>query len=248
MSDSAQGGLPLFYSNPVPIEAGRHGTLKIRKTRSYAYASQTNALPVVVDEFASLEGHYPIVFSTGDRPSALVLVGLRASENLFLEADGAWKAGYPVPAYVRRYPFILVESTNRERVVLCLEEDPAVVAPDGEVALFDDGKPTPAGNEALEFCVNFNRSADLTNLFCEELKQRGLLVEQRADVMTPTKQRISLSGFCVIDEAKFNALPDEVLLEWRKRNWLGLIYAHLLSLGRWNTLIELTAKKDERLI
>ena len=28
----------------------------------------------------------------------------------------------------------------------------------------------------------------------------------------------------VIDEAKFNAMPDEVFLDWRKKGWLALVY------------------------
>lgn len=236
--DGAQT-LPLFYKDPMPVEIGRHRDWKIKSGRSYAYAAQTNAIPVVMEEFPILHAHYPIVFSTGPNPAALALVGMRPQVNLHVAADGTWRKDYPLPAYVRRYPFILMETPDRERLVLCMEEDPSVVGPDGEFALFDGDGPAQAGNDALAFCGSFNQAAQQTQIFCDALRQAGLLVEQRADVMTPDKQRLSLTGFCVVDEQKLNEMPDEQFLEWRKKGWIGLVYTHLLSLNRWNELVEL---------
>ncbi|ACI99170.1 SapC family protein [Rhodospirillum centenum] len=239
----APAGMPLFYKAPVPVAIERHKDWKVKQRRSFAYASGTNAIPVVLEEFPVLQGHYPLVFTNGEQPSVVALVGLRPQENLYLEDDGTWKRGKPIPAYVRRYPFILMETPDRERLILCIEEDKGVVGPDGEFALFDGDQPAAAGQDALNFCGTFNQSAFQTQAFCQELKSRGLLTEQRADMVTPENKRISLSGFCVVDEKKFNELPDEVFLEWRKRNWIGLVYAHLMSLGHWNELVEATARR-----
>ena len=54
---------------------------------------------------------------------------------------------------------------------------------------------------------------------------------------------MTLHGFQIVDEAKFNALPNEVFLEWRRRGWLALVYCHLLSMAHWRGLAELAAKK-----
>jgi hypothetical protein len=51
--------------------------------------------------------------------------------------------------------------------------------------------------------------------------------------------RLQLSGFLVIDPKKFDALPDNIFLEWRKNGWLGLVYAQLLSSHRWQNLVDL---------
>ena len=42
-----------------------------------------------------------------------------------------------------------------------------------------------------------------------------------------------------IDEDRFNALPDDVFLDWRRRGWLALAYAHLMSMRRWQGLANL---------
>jgi SapC len=54
---------------------------------------------------------------------------------------------------------------------------------------------------------------------------------------------MTLHGFQVIDGAKFNALPDDVFLEWRRRGWLPLVYCHFLSMDRWRDLAEWAARE-----
>ncbi len=41
--------------------------------------------------------------------------------------------------------------------------------------------------------------------------------------------------------ALLRALPDATLLDWRKRGWLGLIYAHLMSTQQWAILVEIAS-------
>uniref|UniRef100_UPI00359F6608 SapC family protein n=1 Tax=Achromobacter insuavis TaxID=1287735 RepID=UPI00359F6608 len=51
-------------------------------------------------------------------------------------------------------------------------------------------------------------------------------------------QRLAMSGFKVIDEAKFNKLPEAEFLRWRANGWLPLVYCHLLSINTWPSLID----------
>jgi len=248
MTDAAANAsgspMPLFYEKPAVVSPERHKDWKIKQKRSYAYAARAHAVPVVLDEVPLLEGYFPLVFTPGDNPAMVALTGLRPDESLMVQKDGSWRPGFPVPAYITRYPFILVQVPNDTRMILVMEEDANVVGPDGDLPLFDaEGKGTQNGQEVLNYCGAFNRSVEITQAFCRELQERGLLVDQRADLVAPDGQRISLSGFRVIDEQKFNALPDDVFVEWRKRNWVGIVYAHLMSLGRWSRLLELTAGK-----
>lgn len=238
--------MPMFYRNPVPVSAQRHADWKVNNNRSFDYAANTHAVPVLVEEMPQLQGFYPLVFSGGPNPGVMALLGLRAGQNLFVDGEGKWRAGAPVPAYVLRYPFLLVEVPEDKRLILIMEEDEKLVGTGFQIPLFADGKGTKEGEEILNYCVTFNNSARTTQAFCDELQSRDLLVEQRADVVTPDGKRLSLSGFRVIDEKKFNELPDEVFLEWRRRNWIGLVYAHFVSMGRWQALIDMVKDSPEK--
>lgn len=241
---SAEKSVPLFYTAPVPLNAELHKDWKLKDNRSLAFAAHVNAIPILAEEFISLNGVYPIVFSPGPNPAAVVLTGLRQNENLFVDADGSWRRNAPIPAYVRRFPFLIMETPERDRVLLCVEPGQDAVGPHGTEPLFVDGEASPIAKEVMEFCMNFSRAATMTTTFCQELYERGLLVDQRLDITLPQDQGpVSINGFTVIDEKKLGELPDDVFLEWRKRNWLSLIYAHLASLGRWRILVEMLSDR-----
>jgi hypothetical protein len=52
-----------------------------------------------------------------------------------------------------------------------------------------------------------------------------------------------VGGFSVVDEEKLRALPDATVLELHRSGALGLIQAHLLSLGNAPRLLERLAPR-----
>jgi len=98
--------------------------------------------------------------------------------------------------------------------------------------------------DALAFCRDFNEQTTTSAAFVGELGKRGLLVPNQARIALGSGREMTMQGFQIVDEAKFNALPDDVFLEWRRRGWLPLVYCHLLSVVHWRGLAELAAKKQ----
>jgi hypothetical protein len=231
--------LPLFYREPRPLEPGRHGKAGLEAIRSLRFAAQTNSIPIAADEFYTAQAHYPIVFTAGKPASAVAVVGLANGVNLFIDAEGAWKAGAYVPAYVRRYPFVFIRSADQQQYILAIDEAADAYAREGgQAPLFDGQEPAASTKQALQFCLEFQRQHDAAQAFAAAVDEASLLVDYRADVRRGGKV-MSLSGFRVIDETKFNQLPDETFLAWRKRGWVALAYAHLMSMRRWEALAAL---------
>ena len=77
------------------------------------------------------------------------------------------------------------------------------------------------------------------------LDEHDLLISNQAGVTLASGEKMSLSGFRVIDEKKLTALPGEKFLDWRERGWLAPIYAQMLSSAAWQTLIDLTAQRTK---
>ncbi|MBU6235725.1 MAG: SapC family protein, partial [Alphaproteobacteria bacterium] len=112
-----------------------------------------------------------------------------------------------------------------------------VVVKNGGDKFFDDNKqPTQIAKNAIEFCRSYHVAAKHTMAFGEALVASGLLVDRSADITLKNGQRISFSGFRIIDEEKFNKLPPETLIEWRSKGWLAAAYAHLFSGLHWGTI------------
>lgn len=237
-------GLPLFYTNPAPLDAKRHAKLALRKDFGLGYAAAVNAVPVNLIELPQICHVYPIAFSPDENATPVAIMGLRDSENLFLDKDGKWEENAYIPAYIRRYPFIFSEMPGSEQLSLCVDMNDNLLEEDGEQRFFDnEGKPSPLSQNALEFCKSYHAAAQATLSFSRELAKSGLLVERAAEINIAGGQKISFSGFRIVDEKKLAGLDDKTFLEWRAKGWLPFIYAHLFSAAQWQRLTLLLNKR-----
>lgn len=231
--------LPMFYASPRPLDRVKDAKLKISRPTHFRFTASTNAVPLLIDEFPMAAAYYPIVFAAGPAPVPAAVVGLKNDTNLFLDSEGRWINGAYLPAYIRRYPFILMDDPEQKQFVLCIDEKSDMLAETGEYSLFEKDQPSEFTKSAMEFCAALRQQGDATDVFVAALKEHDLLVPNDAQIDLRDGTRLQLSGFLVIDPQKFDALPDSIILQWRKKGWLGLVYAQLLSSHRWQNLVDL---------
>src|SRR3954470_607103 len=120
----------LLYERPVALSRDAHRHLRLVSSKaSFSYARATNCVPLACSEFSLAATQYPIVFSADkdDERVPVALLGIRENENLFVSADGAWQAGY-IPAFVRRYPFLLAARDEPRNFTICVDEAYAALA------------------------------------------------------------------------------------------------------------------------
>jgi hypothetical protein len=226
---------PLFYSRPAPLSAQAHRTFKVRSETDFSFAAGTNAVPITVPEFVMAARHYPIIF-IGDELVPTVALGLRPEDNLFISVKGEWEPGQYVPAYVRRFPFILLGGPDDERLQLGIDEAAASSKSDAR-ALFDGEKETDAVRNALNLCEQFHGAYLHTAGFSAALVETGLAETRSLDVTMADNQTMNIGSFLAVNEEKFKQLPDKTFLEWREKGWLHAIYFHLQSLNNWEFLL-----------
>jgi hypothetical protein len=234
MASAAPIQLPLFYSAVEPLNATMHGKLKVRKLLKMAQVGKTHAVPVTVDEFALAQRHYPIVFSIGDKPIPIALMGLNEGVNVFLDEDGRpLDNGIYIPAYVRRYPFLLARvRPDTDELSLCFDPTANAVGDfeEGE-PLFDGDKPSKATQAILEFCEQFEAAGQRTAAFVEQLQKSELLMEGEVAIQPEGhEQPFIYRGFRMVDEDKLKELRGDGLRKMNQNGMLPLIYAHLFSL------------------
>ncbi len=230
----------LLYERPVPLSRDVHRHVRMRGgTHSFSYASHTNSVPLACGEFAIAANEYPIVFAIDDKNQAapVALLGLRQDENLFVSTEGEWDALY-IPAFVRRYPFLLAEKPDPNDFTVCIDEAYSGfdAGSEGEPLFGEDGNEAPALRQAIEFLNQFQGEFKRTQAFVERLKALDLLIP-RSVQFTPTQSAPHvLQGFAVIDEKRLTALEDKQFGELMRTGYLAWIYAHLVSLGNVNKL------------
>lgn len=225
---------PLFYKQPVPLSMERHGGKSINLQRRFGFAKDSNMVPVNMQEFSRAATSYPIVFTETAPASSIAILGLRQSQNLFVNDEGTWDGGVYVPAYVRRYPFIFSTGQEEEQLVLCVDEaDELIVDGTGDEdtqAIYDGEEASEVVKKMLEFCAAFHRQSLATREFVDELETRELFRPGTVTISNESGEQFNLRGFRIVDEAKFNALPDDAFLEFRRKGWLQAVTAHLISI------------------
>ena len=226
-------GLPVFYNNLAPLSSTLHSNFKVRATDRAPYLAKVNALPLTIDEFLTAQRHYPIVFSTGDNPVPLALMGLNDGVNVFIDDEGLPINPVYIPAYVRRYPYLLARlDPNAEELSLCYDPTSDLIGDNVEGdALFDGDKPSDVLNGILKFCEDFEIAAQRTTAFIKELSDLDLLIDGEVTIQpNDTPQPFLYRGFRMVDEEKFRDLNGDVLRRISQNGILPLITAHLFSL------------------
>lgn len=228
----------LLYEKLIPVNRDQHKSLRVKPSaQNLSFARDLNSMLLATTELPLAALDFPCVFvQSGDEHTLVAIVGLRDKENLFLDDAGRWEAGTYVPAFVRRYPFVLAEQNDKTQLTVCLDEAfDGFNQTEGE-ALFDaEGKDTPYLQQLQKFLLDYHNDMQRTALFAKRLVELDLLVERNIDFALG-EQRLNMNGFKVVDEEKLRALKPEVVQELFTTGALGWIHAHLLSLNNVNKL------------
>lgn len=235
----------VYYEKPVLLDRHKHRKLRVKPSNSYAFARGANSLFVAVGEFVEAIKEYPIVFtrSPNGKFVPLVMLGLRQRENLFVGDDNQWRATY-VPAFVRRYPFVLAQITGQQGMGLCIDEAYAGFNETEGEALFDEkGENTKFLNGAMEFLTRFQQEFARTEQFCDRLDKAGLFKEMNAKADLSDGRSFTVSGLYVVDEQKLRALPDADVLSMFRSGELNLIALHMASLTNMQKLVAMVAQR-----
>ena len=232
--------LPLFYESISALSTVEHATYGLTPRPDFKFAATTHAVPLTVDEFAVAQKHFPIVFGSGEDAVPLALMGLQDGQNAFVDADGKWRDGAYVPAYIRRHPFILAKlAPESTELSLCFDDRSGLVGPDQGEPLFADGRPTEQTQAVLKFCEEFEQAIARTKSFMDEINKLGLIMEGEVTIQLPGQEQPSIyRGFAMVNEEKLQNIRGDQARKMVQNGMMGLVYAHMFSLAEIRVLFE----------
>jgi hypothetical protein len=231
----ASAPLPLFYNGLEPLSSETHATWRVRTQDSAPFLIGQHAVPVTVDEFPLVQRHMPIVFSVGEESVPIALMGLNEGVNVFIDEEGKLRdTSFYVPAYIRRYPYMLARlRQDALELSLCFDPTADSIGPfeDGE-PLFTDGQPSEATKAILQFNETFEQAGARTQQFMAEIKEAGLLMDGEVTIQPDgAAQPFVYRGFQMVNEEKLGELRGDQMRKMGKSGMLPLLYAHLFSLS-----------------
>jgi len=241
-------GMPLFYQKPQVLHFEAHKDMGIVASTDYSFAANATAIPLSVSEFMPAIRHYPIVFVNAGGPAPVAITGIRQGQNLMIDSKGAWENNTYIPAYIRRYPFILVQAPDdQDRRMLAFEATsgrvkPLAEAPEATRLFESDGKPSDAIKPMMQLCELYHQHRAQDSEFLKAIKDADLLVARHVDFEFPDKDRYRLDGFQLIDADRYRALPVRTIRDWNKKGWTDAIALHLASAQNWSLLMDRNRK------
>jgi hypothetical protein len=235
MASAPQPTLPLFYNDLMPLNSRDHAKWRSVPAESLKWLANFHAIPLTVEEFVSAHRDLPIVFSAGNDPVPLALMGLNEGVNTFVDENGKITDPFYMPAYIRRYPYLLAKlSEEAQELSLCFDPTTELLGEHAEGdRLFDDeGKPTEAVQMALQFCEQFEQAGARSQAFIDELVKHDLLMDGEIAITQNDNPDVPYiyRGFRMVNEEKLRELDGETVRAWNANGMLPLIYAHLFSL------------------
>jgi hypothetical protein len=241
-----------LYREPQLLDPANHRRLRIASLADFSITKGMHGVFITATEMPQAALDFPLVFiHTGDRDangraniSPIVLLGLSAGENLFVDGT-RWDARY-IPAFIRRYPFLTATLRNAGATGVMIDRAwSGFSETEGEPLFEADDKPAAALKRAIEFLEMFETEAQRTRLFCNRLLDLELLREMKADATLPDGVNLSVDGFLVVDEEKLHKLADEPVLEMHRNGMLMLLHLHLASLANMRGLVERKARRAQ---
>ena len=229
----------LLYKEIKALNRDEHKILKIKPAADCSFAENTHLVPLAGLEFFQAARHYPIVFiGEGEQLMPIALLGLTEGQNSYLDATSQWQANTYVPAFVRRYPFVLAQDET-DNFTVCFDGAYAGWNEEEGRELFSaEGENTDYLNEMIQFLQNFTHEMERTRELVKALNELKLLAPRTLQLTHPSGESFLLRDFQAVDEARFAELTDEQGLSLHKSGYLGWVYAHLMSLGNANQLFE----------
>lgn len=210
---------------PAQIEvlnAHRHRHLKLLRQGQSAHTESVDTMDVMLAEFRPAATAYAIVFiqeQGGIHPQPVLLDPGRNSNH----RKGAWNMHY-LPQVLRVHPFTLMMRNGSDDPLIGIDRDsPLISETEGEPLFLLDGRLAPTTSEIMSLLARLNEAKRETSEFCRHISA--------LDWFTPLGGNGSI--YLRIDAARLEQADHTTLHLLRKRGWLTAIYAHLISLTRF---------------
>lgn len=216
----------------VPLNKDQHKNLKLIPKVDYGRFENMNSTTIAFQEFPFAAVELPIVFvkAKDEEFVCIILMGDKEPKNHYI-LEGKPRGNF-VPASFSHYPLgMTTNPDNPEQVGILIDEASEFVSEtEGEAIFKEDGTESDYTKGRVQAMINYFNSMQAMKEFVGALVKNELLIPQGVKY-GKGEQENEISGFFVVDEKKLSALPSDVYEDFRKKGYIPLIYAHLVSLN-----------------
>jgi hypothetical protein len=218
-----------IYTKVIPVDPNKHKAFSVINTGTYAFSKEMMSVPLTLSEYFAACKSYPIFFSKDKHGKwfSQALLGVGKKSNSFLDKDNSWKAPHYIPAFLRRYPFTLIQGQNENELKVGIDEATLSDVKKGEHLFTATGNQSDYLTKKIELLQRFKIDAERTAAFIDELDQLKVLEEKA-------------NGLYVINPEKLNKITKKAKERLYTSDKQHYITAHLISLSNVNRVASMS--------
>jgi hypothetical protein len=220
------------------VSRKRHAHKSWNRYTSYDFAARDCIAPLVAAEMVNAASCLPMAFVKQQNEFFLVAVlSLAPGTNLFVDPSGQWTGRY-IPSAFRGYPFRLARGGEKNRLLLCVDENTGLVNENraaGEPFFDESGEIAKPVKEIFDFLTRVEQNRGPTRAILAALADADLVVEWQLQIKAGDQVK-PVTGLYRIDEKKLDRLEDAVFLKLRRARALALAYGQLISMTHMQVL------------
>ncbi len=213
-----------------------HKDLRVITHRGARWGDDVMSCPVTIEEFRSLQAHYPVLFQQDAQGNfhPVVLFGLQDGQNLYLDGE-RWDADY-LPLAMQRMPFSIGVAQDEMRMMVDMASPRISRGADGEAVFLAHGGNTEFLERANAVLRSLHEGLQATAEFTQALASHRLLEPFKFEVEQPDGSRGQLVGLHLIHEERLAMLDASTVGILHEADYLQPIYMAIASLSNLSQL------------
>jgi hypothetical protein len=236
-------------ARPALLNNVDHQHLRVATGYGERYGDMVNQTVVFPTEFEELQREYPIVFRRNDAGlfRSVVILGLDASENLFLAGD-RWDAAY-VPAIHGRGPFSIGTPSGEAKgdPMIHVDLDHPRLTSEGAAIFREQGGNSPWLDQAVAALQTIYSGARVSERMFPMFGELDLLAPVTLRLDLDATRRYSIPDCYTIDMTRFRNLGGTALAQLHREDLLRSIIWVASSLGNVQKLLDRKLRRNRAL-
>ena len=222
-----------MYKKLEVLNKIQHKNKSVAEVSDFLYSKNLINAPIALSEFFEACKNYPIFFAKDkdNKWFSTALLGYKEGENLFVDKKGKWKELHYIPAFIRGFPFILVNQENKKEMVVSIDSEYLDEKKSSKKLFDENGNNSEFLNNVIGFLNQYYTDSLSANEFIKQLETWELLEEKVVNITNSKKEKFTLNGFFIVNEEKLKHLSKKKKEEICEKNAYALITAHLISLS-----------------
>ena len=222
-----------MYKKLEVLNKIQHKNKSVAEVSDFLYSKNLINAPIALSEFFEACKNYPIFFAKdkNNKWFSTALLGYKEGENLFVDKKGKWKDLHYIPAFIRGFPFILVNQESKKEMVVSIDSEYLDEKKSSKKLFDENGNNSEFLNNVIGFLNQYYTDSLSANEFIKQLETWELLEEKVVNITNSKKEKFTLGGFFIVNEEKLKHLSKKKKDDICAKDAYSLITAHLISLS-----------------